>query len=171
MGDKPASFAGEDTRRILGGMLSDRVLPPGTSVKFHVFASELISPFFPEEGAAKNRVCREIGAERKKLYAREMRERVGVPARDFRFLVSVRIPPGYGKNKVTESVWEKHAEQARKFGANIAGVLSSAQLYPRDFPRGSLSSSFAKRSIPMRTGMTTLTISGAPAVPTTRARR
>ena len=40
----PLLFAGEDARRILGGILSDRVLPPGSSVKFHVFASELISP-------------------------------------------------------------------------------------------------------------------------------
>ena len=64
----PLLFAGEDTRRILGGVLGDRVLPPGTSVKFHVFASELISPFFPEEGSAENKVCREIAAERKAAF-------------------------------------------------------------------------------------------------------
>ena len=130
----PLLFAGEDAKRILGGLLGDRVLPPGTSVKFHVFASELISPFFPEEGSAENRVCREIAAERKRLYTQDMRERVGVPARDFRFLVSVRIPPGFGKGKITESVWDKHTESARKLGANVTGVLNSAQLYPRDFP-------------------------------------
>ena len=130
----PLLFAGEDAKRILGGVLGDRVLPPGSSVKFHVFASEFISPFFPEEGSAENRVCREIAAERKRLYTQDMRERVGVPARDFRFLVSVRIPPDFGKSKVTESVWDKHTESARKLGANVTGVLNSAQLYPRDFP-------------------------------------
>lgn len=134
----PLLFAGEDTKRILGGMLGDRVLPPGTSVKFHVFASEVVSPFFPGEGAAEGGICREITAGRKRLYTLGMRERVGVPARDFRFLVSVRIPPGSGKNKVSESAWEKHSEDARKLGANVAGVLASAQLYPRDFPPAEL---------------------------------
>ena len=134
----PLLFAGEDTKRILGGMLGDRVLPPGTSVKFHVFASEVVSPFFPGEGAAGGGICREITAGRKRLYTLGMRERVGVPARDFRFLVSVRIPPGSGKNKVSESAWEKHSEDARKLGANVAGVLASAQLYPRDFPPAEL---------------------------------
>ena len=129
----PLLFAGEDAKRILGGMLSDRVLPPGTSVKFHVFASELISPLFPEKAETVNRVCREIGGERKQLYTRNMRERVGVPARDFRFLVSVRIPPRFGKGEVTEPAWDKHTEGARKFGASVTGVLNSAQLYPRDF--------------------------------------
>ena len=133
----PLLFAGEDTKRILGGMLGDRVLPPGTSVKFHVFASEVISPFFPEEGAGQGRICREITAERKRLYTLGMRERVGVPARDFRFLVSIRIPPGSAK-KDAEPEWEKHTESARKLGANVAGVLSSAQLYPRDLPPAQL---------------------------------
>jgi len=134
----PLLFAGEDTKRILGGMLGDRVLPPGTSVKFHVFASEVISPFFPEEGAVQGKICREIAAERKRLYTLGMRERVGVPARDFRFLVSIRIPPGSGKNKDAQAEWEKHTESARKLGANVAGVLSSAQLYPRDLPPAQL---------------------------------
>ena len=134
----PLLFAGDDTKRILGGMLGDRVLPPGTSVKFHVFASEIISPFFPAQGAARGGVCREIAAGRKRLYALGMRERVGVPARDFRFLVSVRIPPGPGKGGVAESAWEKSAEEARKLGANVAGVLGSAQLFPRGFPPGEL---------------------------------
>ncbi len=130
----PLLFAGEDTKRILGGMLGDRVLPPGTSVKFHVFASEIISPFFPEEGSVQGAICREIAAERKRLYSSGIRERVGVPARDFRFLVSVRIPAGSGKSKDSEPAWEKHTESARKLGANVAGVLSSAQLYPHDLP-------------------------------------
>ncbi len=134
----PLLFAGEDTKRILGGMLGDRVLPPGTSVKFHVFASELISPLFPEEEAVQGRICQEIAAERKRLYTLGMRERVGVPARDFRFLVSIRIPPGPGNNKVAEPAWEKHTEDARKLGANVAGILSSAQLYPRDLPPAQL---------------------------------
>ena len=43
----PLLFAGEDAKRILGGVLGDRVLPPGTSIKFHVFASELHIPVFP----------------------------------------------------------------------------------------------------------------------------
>ncbi len=134
----PLLFAGEDAKRILGGMLGNRVLPPGTSVKFHVFASELISPFFPEEETAQARICREIAAERKRLYTLEMRDRVGTPARDFRFLVSVRIPSGFGKKKVAESVWDKQTEDTRKLGANVAGVLSSAQLYPRDLPPAEL---------------------------------
>ena len=134
----PLLFAGEDTKRILGGMLGDRVLPPGTSVKFHVFASEVISPFFPGEGAAGGGICGEIAAERKRLYTLGMRERAGVPARDFRFLVSIRIPPGSGKKKEAEAEWEKHTEDARKLGANVAGVLSSAQLYPRDLPPAQL---------------------------------
>ena len=134
----PLLFAGEDTKRVFGGILSDRVLPPGSSVKFHVFASELVSPLFPEGAETENGVCREIGAERKRLYVRGMRERVGVPARDFRFLVSARIPRRFGKGEVTESAWDKHAEGARKLGANLTGVLSSAQLYPRDFPPGEL---------------------------------
>jgi len=129
----PLLFAGEDAKRVLGGMLGDRILPPGTSVKFHVFASELISPFFPGEEKPQNNICRQIASERKKLYTREMREKVGVPARDFRFLVSVRVPPGFAKGKVTESVWDKHEEEARKLGASVTGVLNSAQLYPRAF--------------------------------------
>ena len=46
----PLLFAGEDAKRILGGLLGDRVLPPGTSVKFHVFASELIPRFSLRKG-------------------------------------------------------------------------------------------------------------------------
>lgn len=134
----PLLFAGEDSSRVLGGILGDRVLPPGSSVKFHVFASQIIFPFFPEEPAAENKLCREIVGGRKQLYVRDMRKRVGVPARDFRFLVSVRIPPGSEKNKVTESVWEKHVEDARKLGASVTGVLNSAQLYPRDLPPAEL---------------------------------
>lgn len=134
----PLLFAGEDTKRILGGMLGDQVLPPGTSVKFHVFASELVSPLFPGAGETQDGICGEIAAERRRLYTLGMRERVGVPARDFRFLVSVRIPPSAARNKVKEPDWERYTESARKLGANIAGVLGSAQLHPRDLPPAQL---------------------------------
>ena len=134
----PLLFAGEDARRILGGMLGDRVLPPGTGVKFHVFASELVSPLFPGEDTVREGICRDIASGRKSLYTLGMRERVGVPARDFRFLVSLRIPPPPAKKKSPENSWAEHVEAARKLASNAAGVLSGAQLYPRDFPPSQL---------------------------------
>ncbi len=129
----PLLFAGEDTKRILGGVLGGRTLPPGTSVKFHVFASELVSPFFADSENLKSGIFREIAIERKRLYTRDMRARTGVPARDFRFLVSVKIPHGFGKKNVSEKIWGKYSETARKLAGNVNGVLSSAQLHPRVF--------------------------------------
>ncbi len=129
----PLLCAGEDTKRILGGLLGDQVLPPGTSIKFHVFASEIVSPFFPARGSGGNRVLREIADERKRLYGDEMRDRIGVPARDFRFLVSVRTPPDPADGRSDGKLWEKRAEQARKIAGNVTGVLRSASLYPRSF--------------------------------------
>ena len=129
----PLLCAGEDTKRILEGLLGDQVLPPGTSVKFHVFASELVSPFFPAQTTNENRVLKEIAVKRKELYRNEMRNRIGVPARDFRFLVSVRTPPSPADKKLDGDQWEKRAAQARKLAGNVTGVLSSALFYPRSF--------------------------------------
>ena len=132
---EPLLEAGEDTRRILSGMLGSRALPPGTTVQFNAFASELVAPFFPPAPApgAGGGVLRRMAEERRLLYAGGMREKTGVPARDFRFLVSVKIPPPAG-GVGDGAAWDARLGEARKVGAGVAGALDSALLRPRDLP-------------------------------------
>lgn len=130
---EPLLEAGEDTRRILSGMLGSPALPPGTAVQFNAFASEIVSPLFPAPAAGDGGggMLGRMTRERRRLYEGGMRERTGVPARDFRFLVSVKLPPPAGAAGDGEA-WDARLGEARKVGAGVAGALGSALLRPRD---------------------------------------
>lgn len=134
---EPLLEVGEDTPRILAGMLDSRILPPGATVQFHAFASELVSPLFPPPragGGAGGAVLARMAEERRRLYERGMREKTGTPARDFRFLASVKLPAPEGRAGADEAAWEGRLGEARKIGSAAEGVLESALLRPRPLP-------------------------------------
>src|SRR5919109_1106522 len=137
----PLLEAGSDTHKILTGLYNSEFFPPGSTVQWHVFASERISPLLETWKNRRSEELRRFSEERVKLYTQEIKVLLEVPARDFKFLISVKVPgPKSLKSNLlhgegmSSGTWEKYGEEVIKIKESVRGILESAFLLPRDFP-------------------------------------
>ena len=147
----PLLEIGSDTHRIITGLYNGEFFPPMSTIQWHVFASENIYPKL-EGWKEKRRKLMEsderFTEERIKFYTQEIRDLLGIPARDFRFLVSVKIPQHESLRKgfreflrggdIDFEEWEKYLDNVRKIKESVKGILESAFLFPEDCPPSSL---------------------------------
>jgi len=147
----PLLEIGSDTHRIITGLYNAEFLPPMSTIQWHVFASHNIYPILENwKQRRKNSFgdSERFTEERIKFYIREIRDLLGIPARDFRFLVSVKISQHENLRKgfreflrggdIDFGEWEKYIEDVRKIRESVKGILESAFLFPEDLSSSSL---------------------------------
>jgi conjugal transfer ATP-binding protein TraC len=141
----PLLEAGSDTHKIISRLYNSEFFPTASTIQWHVFASERIWPQLEIWKKRRSTSFERFAEERVKLYMEGIRDILGLPLRDFRFLISVKISHPASNRKSflhgrdIESVdWEVYTEEVRKIRESVSGILESAFLLPRDLPPESL---------------------------------
>jgi conjugal transfer ATP-binding protein TraC len=140
----PLLEAGSDTHKIISRLYNSEFFPTNSTIQWHVFASERIFPQLETWKMSRSAHFKRFSEERAKLYTENIKDILGHPVRDFRFLVSIKIPHPLKKKgflheeDIDLSYWDGYTEEVNKIRESVQGILESAFLLPRDFPPESL---------------------------------